>query len=798
MLRNYLKVALRALRREKAYAALNIVGLAVGLACCALIVLHIRDEVSYDRHHENAERIFRVTRPTVDGSHWAPIGPPVGPALKAAIPEVEAVARFLAIGDEITLGVEGEPYQHYEVPGGVYADAAAFEVFTFPLVAGDPAHALDQPGAIVLSASTARQLFGDTDPIGRTVGLRGPADLTVTGVMADLPETTHLPFAYMVSMQTFYAQQDENWLDEATTWAGMYTYVLLRESAMAAATAKLPGFVDTFFAGDFDGRPSAQMALHLQALTDIHLHSKLEKEYRPNGDVLYVWVFGLVSLFILVIAAVNFVNLTTARSSNRLREVGVRQALGSTRAQLARQFLAESLLMSLLALALAVALVTLALPLLNGLTGKAFTASDAHAPKVLLGLVVLALLTGLLAGLYPALYMAGFRPTRALRNDPSGRQPALLRQGLVVFQFALSIFMLVGTAVVYTQLDYFRSKQLGFDKEQVVQVRLDGYLAYRAQQNLDALKSEMTRHSAVANVSFASDAPGERYGLDNVVVEGRTTEEATSVRIADGVDHDYARTLGLKIIAGRDFSERAPADTAAWLVNESAARALGLEQPIGEVLRWGSGYAGPIVGVVEDFHFASLHAPIEPLVIPLQPSAGGRLLVRVRDDVPAALAHVHAKLDELVPGSIFRYVFLDDAFDQLYRQEDRLSRVFGLFAGLAVLVACLGLFGLAAYTTERRRKEVGVRKVLGATVGGIVVLLSKEFARLVLVAFVVAVPLAYFVMSRWLEGFAYRIALGPGVFLLAGAVALLIALLTVSAHAFRAATTDPTQALRSE
>ena len=800
MLKHHLLVASRTLRRERGYAALNVVGLAVGLACCALIVLYVRDELSYDRHHERADRIVRVTRPTADGSHWAATGPPLGLALEEAMPEVERAARVFPIGSETVLSLSGTD-RRFEAPDGVYADASVLDVFTLPLLRGDPATALDAPGSVVLSASMAERLFGTADPVGRTLDFRGPADLTVTGVFADLPATTHLPLAYAVSMETFYAQQeDASWLDEARGWAGFYTYLLLRRPGDAAAvTAKLPDFVDTFFAEDYDERPSTQTSFRLQPITDIHLHSKLEKEYRPNGDAIYVGVFALVALFVLVIAAVNFINLTTARSGSRLREVGVRKALGSTRGQLARQFLTESLLTSALAFGVAVSLVLLALPLLNGLTGKAFTAADALTPAALLGLLGLAVGTGAVAGLYPALFMASFRPTRALRNDPTGRQPALLRHGLVAFQFALSIFMLIGTAVVFSQLDYVRSQRLGFDEERVVEVRLDGYAAYEARQNLDTFKEEVMRSPAVAGVSLASNAPGRRYSLEFVRAEEQPEDEETLVRIAWGVDHDYARALGLTIAEGRDFSPRAPADTTAWLINESAARELGLDEPVGQVLRWGSqGYAGPVVGVVEDFHFASLHDAVEPLVIPLRPGVGGTLLVRVRDDAPAALAHVRAQIDALVPGSPFRYTVLDDTFDQLYRQEEQLSRVFGLFSGLAVLVACLGLFGLAAYTAERRRKEVGIRKVLGASVGHVVVLLSKDFARLVVVAFVVAAPVAYLVMSRWLDGFAYRVEMGPAVFLLAGTTALAIALATVSVHAVRAATADPVRSLRSE
>ncbi|MEM8599547.1 MAG: ABC transporter permease [Bacteroidota bacterium] len=802
MTRHYLLVALRTLRKERGYAVLNVVGLAIGLACCVLIGLYIEDERSYDRHHERADRIARVTLQTTDdGRHWAPVGPPLGPALVEAVPEVDAVTRFYPVGDAQTVIVGGE---RFEAGGGVYADSTLFQVFTHPLLQGDPSQALAQPRTVVLTETFARTLFGDADPMGQTLGWPGGDDLTVTGVIADLPATTHLAFDYVISMATFYGDRGPE-LDQAFTWSAFYTYLLLAPGVEPeTVAAKLPGFVDAVYGAVSNEPASTLITLPLQPLADIHLHSALEKEYAPNGDALYVTVFLLVALFVLVLAIVNFVNLTTARSASRMREVGVRKALGSTRAQLARQFLGEAVLISLAALAVAFLLISLALPVLNGLTGKAFTMAVVSTPGVISGLGGLAIATGLLAGWYPAWHLSSFRPTRALWGTASGREANRLRRSLVVVQFALSIFMLVGTVTVFHQLQHVRTKALGFDKERVAEVSLSGSAAYFAGRDLDGFMQRVEQHASVERASMGVVAPGSRYPVDYVRRDAALPDDAVGVRLAWGVDAGYAETLGLSLVAGRDFSSgsidgTAPTDTTAWLLNEAAVRAFGLDDPIGEVLVWDSHqYSAPIVGVVQDFHFASLHGEIEPLLIPLRPGMGSTLLVRVQDDIPAALGHVRAQLDALVSGTPFTYRFLDDTFDQLYRQEEQLSQVFALFAGLAIVIACLGLFGLAAYTAERRRKEIGVRKVLGASVSSVVALLTSEFAHLVAVAFVVATPLAWWTMQRWLDHFAYRIDLGPSPFLLAGGLAAAVALLTVSVHAVRAATADPVRSLRHE
>jgi len=796
MLTNYLKIALRNLQRQKGYTFINVAGLAVGLACCLLILLFIRDELSYDRHHENAERMYRLTINYHDGSHWAPIGPPVGPALMAQMPEIERVARIFPFGTRTVLRYEERVF---EESGGIYADSTVFAVFTVPLLRGDPHTALTAPGSLVLSEPLARKYFGQADPMGRTLTVAGWRDLTVTGIMQDVPTTTHLPFDFMVSMQTFYENAGE-WAEQARTWAGFYTYLLLREPGDAETVLqKTPAFLNTFFEETFDGPAAEAMQFVLQPVTDIHLHSKLEKEYRANSDVIYVYVFSVIALFVLGIACINFVNLATARGAGRMREVGVRKTLGALRLQLAGQFLSEAALTAAMALLLAGALIVLSLPAFNHLTGKTLRLSDLGDPTLLAGLALMALVTGLVSGVYPALMISGFRPTEALRGRSEGTgHPARLRQGLVVFQFAVSIFLIIGTAVVLSQLDFFRTTQLGFDKEHVVHVRLGGELNEAVRNNLETFKQELLRNPALLNVSLAADVPGERYSLESMTLDGRQDDDGTMMRIAWGVDHDYLKTLGIALTQGRNFSKEAPADTNAWIINEAAARRLGLDEPVGRVLRWDE-YAGPIVGVAKDFHFASLHHEIEPLVIPLRPGVGGMLLVRVAARRHTeALPFLQTALDRLVPGQLFRYSFVGDDFDLLYRNEDRLRHVFGYFAAIAIFIACLGLLGLAAFTAQQRTKEIGVRKVLGASITGIVLLLSKEFTTLVGIAFVVAAPLAHLAMSRWLQAFSYHVEISWWIFLLAGLTALVVAFLTVGYQSIRAAVADPVKALRHE
>ncbi len=797
MLKNYLTVALRSLRRHVGYAFLNTSGLAIGLTCCLLIFLYVQHELSYDRHHTEADRVYRATAVSMSiDRHWAATAPPLGPSLRDEIPEVTEMARIYPLGTS-TIIKTGQ--NTFDKVAGVFADSTVFDVFTLPFVEGDPRSALNASGSVVITQSLARRLYGAASPIGESIEINeGWLEATVTGVIEDLPATTHLPFDYLVPLRTFLDQAE--WAMRSRTWAGMYTYVQLRSpDDLPVAESKLPAFLDGYLEGVFDTPVAENARLELQPLTDIHLHSRLEKEYQANGNVAYVYILSAIALFVLLIACVNFVNLATARAITRMREVGVRKTLGAGRWQLIKQFLGEAALMVTVAFGLGLLLTWLLLGPFNHLAGKTLSLATLAHPTVLFGLAAMLLMTGLLSGGYPALVLSGFDPTKALRGE-AHRTSHLgrLRQGLVVFQFVTSIFLIVGTFVVSDQLEYFRTTQLGFDKEQVINVRISWGLRETIMTDLDAFKEELRRHPGISQVSLAADAPGERYSVENIHVVGQGEREGVGMRIAWGVDHDYINALGVDLVEGRTFSRSAPADTNAWLINEAAVARLELDEPIGSVLDW-NGFAGPVVGVVEDFHFASLHTEIEPLVIPLRPGVGNMLLVRAQGgQIPAVLSFLEDEIHRRRPAELFRYAFVGDTFDQLYRAEEKLADVFRYFAALAILIACLGLFGLTSFMTEQRTKEIGVRKVLGASVSAVVTMLSRDILKLIGVAFVIAAPLAYLAMNRWLADFAYRIDIGVATFVWAGGIVLLITLLTVSYQSLRAALTDPVKALRYE
>ncbi|MCH8124164.1 MAG: ABC transporter permease [Bacteroidetes bacterium] len=797
MFKNYLLVATRHLRKQKGFTFINAAGLGIGLACCLFILLYVRDELSYDRHHADANRIFRVTANYVEsGGHWAPIGPPVGLEMQAEFPEIESLARFFP-SESGVIFKRGDV--QFEERNGGFADSTFFSFFTLPLLEGNPKTALSGPGKVVISERMALKYFGDESALGQSLTIVGIAEVTVSGVLKELPSTTHMPIDYLAPMESFY-QGNEDWLAGAKTWAGFHTYIKLKNLAgRRGIEEKLPDFTDRFMEGRFSKVGSEVVRFELQPLTDIHLYSQLEKEYRPNGDIAYVYTFSLIAILILLVACINFVNLATARAAGRMREVAIRKTFGAHRQQLMRQYLGESMLLSALGLLLALGLIVALLPAFNSLTGKALELADVLSSQMIASLVLMTVIAGLIAGIYPAFVLSGFRPATALRGrggSATGR--ALLRKGLVVFQFAISIFLIAGSVIIWQQLDFFRTKQLGFDKEHVLDVSLDSHMTETVTQNPETVKNELFKDPSIVSVSNASSRPGERYSLEVMTLDGRSNDEGTMMRIAWRTDHDYVTALGLDIVAGRDFSRAAPADTNAWLINEAAARRLELTNPVGQIMRWDD-YAGPIVGVIRDFNFASLHSEIEPLVIPLRPGHGGRLLVRFASSEPkVVVSHVEETLQRLFPGSLFTVSFVGDSIDALYAGEDTLRDVLGYFSAIAILIACLGLFGLAAFMAEQRTKEIGIRKVLGASSRAIVSLLSRDFVLLVGIAFLISIPVTWIAASSWLENFAFRIDISPIVFAGTGMVAMLIAVLTVGYQATRAALADPIASIRHE
>lgn len=796
MLKNYLKIAYRNMIRQKGYAFINIFGLAAGLACFILILLFVQHELSYDTFHEQDDRIYRVIqqRPGANGSvYWAVTSPALANTLVNEFPEVKVAASVTRTRDPLlTLGEK-----HYQ-DEGILADPHFFDVFTFPLLQGDAGTALAAPNSIVLTQSFARKMFGQENPVGQTLLYQNKDALVVTGIVADVPEKSHLSFEYVLPAEShiFYREgvTRQPWYNN-----GWFTYAVLEEGASAEQVeGKMRTFIDAHLA---DWRPEDRMQFLFQPLGDIHLRSPqpiLGNE--RSGDVSYVYLFSAVGFLILLLACVNYTNLAVARSIKRAREVGLRRVVGAARGQLIGQFLGESLLTAFLALVLALGLVHLLLPFFGHLMERPIRMDYLDNALLLPGLVALVGLVGLLSGSYPAFFMVSLRPIEVLTGKQKGRASRFRMQRLlIVGQFAVSIALVAGSLIVYEQLQYVQQKDLGYDREHVVAVRAnDPALS----QNFARIRDEWLRNPRVVGVTYSKHLPTnvqtnqsmfDWEGSEGELLPSRTT----------GVDYDFLDVYGIDLVAGRAFSRAFATDSDAFLINETAAGALGWtpDEAVGKQFRYTDDRAETprtIIGVMKDFHFNSIQGPLESLVLTLDMYPTGFISVKVRpDDLPETIALFEKTVTEFTSYP-FEFQFLDDSFDQLYKNEARLGETLGFFTVIALLIASLGLFGLAAYSAEQRTKEIGIRKALGATVSGLVALLSSEFLKLVGLAFVVAAPLAYFAMQRWLEDFAYHIELGPGIFLTAGATALIISLASVSYQAIKAARANPVKSLRYE
>ena len=799
MLTNYLKIAYRTLLRQKGYAAINVVGLAVGLACFILIGLFVRFELSYDRFHEKADRIYRIAKedPGTDylGTNRFAVTPaPLVPALMDAFPEVEHAVQIDPV--EVLLGWEGNRF--YEE--GLYATEHFFDVFSFELLQGDPQTALVEPNAILLTASLARKYFGEADPVGQTLtSVRGSDEgtLTVAGIVADPPPNSHVTFDYLLSMVTSDEYRD---LLAAGEWdsSNYRTYVSLRpDYDLAAFEAKLVALARDRLGGlhYYQENPDRISVYFPQALTDIHLRSRLNFELGSGGDVRYVYLFSAIGLLILLIACVNYMNLATARSATRAKEVGVRKVVGAHRAQLAGQFLGEAVILSALALGLAVILADAMLPAFNALTAREMTLGWAEQPGFWFAVVGIGLGVGLLSGSYPAFVLSGFKPAGVMKGVLRRKGRATPRNVLVVVQFAITTALVVGTLAIHQQLRYVQTSDTGMDRDHVVSILVRDRAA-RAQY--DALKQALAQHAGVAGVTASQHSPTQIAGQSGMSAwEG--AEEGQRVAVYNAaVQPGFAEVFGIEMVEGRAFSEERASDGGGALINETLARQLGWETSVGKWINI-HGWEMPVIGVMGDFNFLSFRQEIAPLALYNDAAWFTRVLVRVRPErTREALTHLEATMAAFSPAYPFEYEFVDDAYDRMYQTEVRLGELFGYFTVLALLVACLGLLGLAAFAAEQRTKEVGVRKVLGASVTSVVALLSKDFLKLVAIAFAIAAPVAYLAMQRWLEGFAYRVELGLGVFLLAGGLALAVALVAVSYHAIKAATADPVKSLRYE
>ena len=788
MLRNYLITALRNIRKHKAYSAINVLGLSLGLACCFFILLWVQDELSYDRFHTEGDQIYRVMRHARFGGQLGTtnsIPKPLDEVLDEEYPEITH-SVLMSWEENMVITRDDQAFR----ADGRYFGSDFFTVFTFPLLIGDPATALQDPESIALSASMAEKYFGPDwrtrdDVLGTTFRVDNRLDVTLTGVFEDVPSNSSLQFEFVLPMEEYTRRND--WVER---WGnnGLRMFVRLQKDADAAQVSeKIKDIIDEHVdQWDTD--------LFLQPISDMYLRSDYEDGVLVGGRIDYVRIFLFVALFIILIASINFMNLATARSAQRAREIGVRKALGATKSLLARQFLGESILTAMLAFLVAIVLVVILLPSFNALTNKSVGAAMLD-PVLWLQFGALSLLTGMLAGVYPAFYLSAFNVIGVLRsNQGRASRGAGLRKGLVVFQFIMSIVLIVGTVTVYQQLNYIREKDLGVDRENVVYVLYEGGV----RKQFETFKQELLREPGILNVASSSSNPLS-IGQSTIDPEwdGKDPDDNTLYSVISA-GYGFIETMKIELKEGRLFSEAFGADSSNFIINETAARAMSMEEPLGQRLAmWGR--EGVIVGVVKDFHMRSLYQPIEPVIIRLRPESTWMMFVRIgagqTTEALAALERVYTKFN---PNYPFNYSFMDEEFEEMYRSEIVIGTLANYFALLAVLIACLGLFGLASFTAEQRTKEIGIRKVLGASVSSVVVLLSRDFILLVVWAFVVAAPISYFLMTDWLNEFTFHTDLGFGLLAVAGLASVLIAWLTVSYQSIRAATANPVASLRSE
>ena len=806
MLRNYLKIALRNIKRHKGYSFINIAGLAIGMACCILILLYVTDELSYDRFHVNKERIYRINAISSIGTtsrQYATVPPALAKGLADSIPEIEAFTRLSEIPS-----LRGQIDENsIEINDCFFVDSAFFNIFTHEFIAGAPESVFENPDSIVITEETADRLFGDESPMGKTMDLGNARVVQIRGVIKNVPKNSHIQFNALLPL-SFIRDESGRPVDfsGADYFCEWYAYLLFNESALVGEVQRKVTEVVEEKWGDLYREKGTTREYPLQKITELHLKSKCEYEAGNPGDINTVYLFSAIALFVLFIACFNFINLSTARSANRAREVGMRKVIGSQKSQIVRQFLSESIIMSLVGLVIGIVLVQLALPSFNRLAGKEFDSGQLLNSTVLLGLLGIIIVTGIIAGSFPAFILSAFDPITVLKGKLSSVSKNItLRKILVVFQFSISIFMIVGILVIIRQLDYIKNINLGFDKEQMVVIPFFGNTRNEEGAGKhEALRNKILQNSSVLSASFSIDRPGGDLGYDAFLPEGKSNEE-TLRAMRYWVDHNFINTYGMKIVKGRDFSESFSTDAdQALIINEKAAAALGWgEDVLGKRLVNVSrdNRPGIIVGVVKDFHSASMKMEISPVVIALDPRFFAFISVRIRpDNVSNTLSFLESSLREIYPDREFdySYYFIDDDFRSKYPEEEKIREIYIAFGFLAVFVACLGLFGLASYSVEQRTKEIGIRKVLGASGREIVLLLSKEFSKWVIAANIIAWPLAYYIMDRWLGNFAYRIGLKWDIFIFSGIMTAVIALITVSYHSIKAANSNPANALKYE
>lgn len=807
MVQHHIKIALRQIRKQKLHTFIKVGGFSIGIAACLLLSLYLRHELNYDVHYTQKDRLYRVymemnTSFIKDSQIFLPA--PFAEVVEQKVPEIEEAARYASpafLTDNVYIQIKGQPQNMYE-EGLTFFDPELVELLEIPMIFGDAATALAQPNTLIISQRKANKYFGSENPVGETLILNGDKEnpFTVGGVMENFPSTSHMQFEILLTMQG-----REFWKGEQTFWgANNYgVYLLLKpEVNPAEVEYKLADIISEYIipawlqGGYIDSDAYVDsLYLGLQPISDIHLESRIDDKL-AHGDIRLIWLFGATVFIILFIACINFVNLSTARSTHRAREVGLKKVIGAHRYQIANQFLTESILYSFFSFGLGLLLAHITLPYFNELAGRSLT-FPWQEPYFIPLLICSALIIGIGSGVYPSFYLSAFRPIQVIKGNLStGSRHPFLRSTLVVFQFATSVILIISTIVIYQQMQYILNKKVGFNKEQVILIQGTDNLEERA----IVLKKELAQLPSIRNVSLSDYLPisGSKRNGNLFSKAGERGEEAGVAGQYWRVDEDYIATMGMEILAGRNFVTSMPTDSQSVIVNEAMVRELGLIDPIGKQITNGDD-ASPIIGVVSDFHFNSFREQVKPVAFRMRNGYSSVLAVKAgTEDMKGLLGSIKEIWDEVAPNQPIRYTFLDESFARMYEDVQRSGDLFNSFALLAIIIACMGLLGLTAFITEQRRKEIGIRKVLGASVSGMVRLLSKEFLLLTLLSIIIASPIAWYIMHKWLEGFEYRIDIQWYVYGIAGGMTMLIALLTMSFHTIRAASINPIHSLRQE
>lgn len=803
MVRHFFNIAWRNLLKRKFYSFINITGLAIGMACCVLITLYVQHELSYDQYHTKRDRTYRVLqtfRSTQQGETLSAPTPedfqvwgcaPVGPALQADFPEIEKVVQFMS---PVSLLLQ-QGDKRFQQDNLLFMDSTAFDVFSWKMLAGDPHTALTAPNSIVLTRSVAQKFFGDGNPVGRSLRVDNQDNFMITGVMEDVPPNSQFTFNGLISMTTAKKQRSD--IFGYWGYVDFYTYVLLKKNTtIGSLQTQTAAFVKRHNNDD------KGYAISFEKMTDAYLHSVAGRQPGPTGNLLNVYLFSCIAVFIILIACINFMNLSTARSLERAKEIGVRKTLGVKPSSLMWQFLFESILLSLVAGVIALLLAQIGIPLIGKLSGKELSYTNFFTPLLSVCIALFAVAVGILAGIYPAWFLSRFRAIAVLKGkfNPSG-EGISFRKALVVFQFTLSIALIAGTTIVYTQLQYLNRHDLGFQKDQMVILDFEG--DGKVQQNIEMVKKTIADQPGVISVAASRAVPGEFLPNAGTQIQTPDGQMGNQIPFIYEIDFDFIPTYHIPVIAGRTYSRSYSTDSAqSMVINESAAKLYGYTRPADAVGRkfaqWGR--TGVIIGVVKDFNFRSLHQEVQPLTLRYgYPDNLNRITVSIKgDNIPATLAHLKETWSHTVPQRPFLYHFLDESFSAQYEADQHFGYLFTFFSCLAICIACLGLLGLSTFVAQQRVKEIGIRKVLGSSVSSIVMLLSKDFIKLVLFAIVIAIPLCWWVMNKWLQGFAYRITIGPLVFIEAGTIALGIAFATIAWQSVKAAMGNPIRSLRNE